>query len=178
MPITHTKRDKRLFGLAELLAAELNKSKGDVQPEDILSFMQCHVPISEEESSEEYDEMMKDRWEKPAGRGSSAIARLRKSLGFVDGDSIISVIEKAAEFAEKPIHNICVDPEGDFGCAIGHGFIAFEGFHDVARTPLTGKIRAIVKMSEDDMVWMIEALAKELPEGLRIAACAAIENLE
>lgn len=96
-----TKRDKRLFGLAELLATELNKSKGDVQPEDIVSFMQCNVPISEEESSEEYDDMMKDRWERPAGRGTSAMARLRKSLGFVDGDSLISVIEKAAEACES-----------------------------------------------------------------------------
>jgi len=96
-----TKRDKRLFSLAELLAAELNKSKGDVQPEDILSFMQCNVPISEEESSEEYEDMIQEHNQKPAGRGTSAIARLRKSLGFVDGDSIISVIERAADAFDR-----------------------------------------------------------------------------
>lgn len=96
-----TKRDKRLFSLAELLAAELNKSKGDVQPEDILSFMQCNVPVSEDESSEEYEDMIQEHNQKPAGRGTSAIARLRKSLGFVDGDSIISVIEKAADAFDR-----------------------------------------------------------------------------
>jgi hypothetical protein len=95
-----TTRDKRLFHLAELLAAELNKSKGDVQPEDILSFMQCNVPISEDESSEEYEDMMHEHNQRTAGRGTSAIGKLRKSLGFADGDSIISVIEKAAEFIE------------------------------------------------------------------------------
>jgi hypothetical protein len=104
-----TKRDKRLFGLAELLAAELNKSKGDVQPEDIVGFMQCNVPISEDESSEEYEDMMHEHNQRTAGRGTSAIAKLRKSLGFVDGDSIISVIEKAAEVCElqKPQEAVC-----------------------------------------------------------------------
>ena len=95
-----TTRDKRLFHLAELLAAELNKTKGDVQPEDILSFMQCNVPIAEEESSEEYEDMSREHAQTIAGRGTSVIARLRKSLGFVDGDSIISVMEKAAEVCE------------------------------------------------------------------------------
>ncbi len=95
-----TMRDKRLFHLAELLAAELNKSKGDVQPEDIVSFMQCNVPVSEDESSEEYEDMVQEHSQKPAGRGSAAISRLRKSLGFDDGDSLIAVIEKAAEFCE------------------------------------------------------------------------------
>ena len=96
-----TTRDKRLFNLAELLAAELNKSKGDVQPEDIVSFMQCNVPISEDESFEEYEDMMHEHNQRTAGRGTSAIAKLRKSLGFVDGDSIISVIEKAADALDR-----------------------------------------------------------------------------
>lgn len=117
-----TKRDKRLFGLAELLAAELNKSKGDVQPEDIVSFMQCNVPISEEESSEEYDDMMKDRLARPAGRGTSAMARLRKSLGFADGDSLISVLEKAAEFAEKQNTPLQI--------VLGEGRVMITGFTD------------------------------------------------
>jgi hypothetical protein len=177
MPIKHTKRDRRLFGLAELLAAELNKSKGDVQPEDIVGFMQCNVPMTNEEADEDFEEAKCEAMRHPTP-GRVALQRLRTALGFVPGDSLISIMEKAAEVAEKPIVNIAVDPEGDFGCAIGQGFIAFDGFHDVAVMPLTGKIRAIVKMSEDDMAWMIEALAKELPEGLRIAACAAIEHLE
>jgi hypothetical protein len=98
-----TKRDKRLFHLCELLADELNKTKGDVQPEDILSFMQCNVPISEDESSEEYEDMSREHSQTIAGRGTSVIARLRKSLGFVDGDSIISVMEKAAEVCEAAL---------------------------------------------------------------------------
>jgi len=92
-----TARDKRLFSLAEHLAAELNKSKGDVQPEDIVSFMQCYVPMTPEEADEDYEEAVSEHDNRVAGRGTSAIAKLRKALGFADGDSIISVVEKAAE---------------------------------------------------------------------------------
>jgi hypothetical protein len=100
-----TTRDKRLFFLAEHMAAELNKAKGDVQPEDIVGFMQCYVPMTPEEAEEEYDEAIHEHQKRAVGRGTSAIARLRKSLGFVDGDSIISVMEKAAEFIEGSLAN-------------------------------------------------------------------------
>lgn len=100
-----TTRDKRLFFLAESMAAELNKSRGDIQPEDIVGFMQCYVPMTVEEAEEDYDEAIHEHQKQAVGRGASAIARLRKSLGFVDGDSIISVMEKAAEFIEGSLDN-------------------------------------------------------------------------
>jgi hypothetical protein len=100
-----TTRDKRLFFLAEHMAAELNKSKGDVQPEDIVGFMQCYVPMTPEEAEEDFDEAIHEHQKRAVGRGTSAIGRLRKSLGFVDGDSIISVMEKAAEFIEGSLAN-------------------------------------------------------------------------
>lgn len=96
-----TTRDKRLFFLAESMAAELNKSRGDIQPEDIVGFMQCYVPMTPEEAEEDFDEAIHDHQKRAVGRGTSAIARLRKSLGFVDGDSIISVIERAADAFDR-----------------------------------------------------------------------------
>jgi hypothetical protein len=95
-----TTRDKRLFHLAELLAAELNRSKGDVQPEDIVSFMQCHVPMTAEEADEDFEETKREMIEHPSA-GRLALQRLRTALGFVPGDSLISVMEKAAEVCER-----------------------------------------------------------------------------
>lgn len=100
-----TTRDKRLFFLAESMAAELNKSRGDIQPEDIVGFMQCYVPMTPEEAEEDFDEAIHEHQKRAVGRGTSAIARLRKSLGFVDGDSIIAVMEKAADFIEGSLAN-------------------------------------------------------------------------
>lgn len=94
-----TTRDKRLFHLAELLAAELNKSKGDVQPEDIVSFMQCNVPMTGEEADEDFEETKREIIEHPSP-GRLALQRLQTALGFVPGDSLISVMEKAAEVCE------------------------------------------------------------------------------
>jgi hypothetical protein len=100
-----TTRDKRLFHLAELLAAELNKSRGDVQPEDIVSFMQCNVPMTEDELEEDFEESKREMRVRVTP-GLSAIQRLRAALGFDAGDSLISVMEKAAEVCEESVRRM------------------------------------------------------------------------
>jgi len=94
-----TTRDKRLFHLAELLAGELNQSKGDIQPEDIVGFMQCNVPMTAEEADEDFEETKREAMRHPTP-GRVALQRLRTALGFVPGDSLISVMEKAAKACE------------------------------------------------------------------------------
>jgi len=76
-----------------------------------------------------------------------------------------------------PKFQITADPEQEVGVAIGKSFIAFEGVHDVATSPITKKRRYIINLSADDILWTIEALAKELPEVLRDEAVARIEQL-
>ena len=99
-----TSRQKRVFRVAESLAEFIQKQQAPIQPEDLLTWVGCHLPITDEEASEDVEEMAASR---PAeGRGSLALARLRASLGFVAGDSLISVIEKAAEVCEASVDQI------------------------------------------------------------------------
>ncbi len=112
--MTKLKRDKRLFGLAEHLAAELNKSRGDVQPEDIVGFMHWIVPMTEEDAENDEQEFAIQAARQP-GRGAVALAKLRKSLGFSTEDSLISVIEKAAEVCENNKLKAAIDePSTEF----------------------------------------------------------------
>ena len=76
-----------------------------------------------------------------------------------------------------PNFKIYANPDQDVGVAIGQSFIAFEGVHDVATSPVTKKRRYIINLSPDDILWTIEALAKELPEVLHDEAVARIEQL-
>jgi len=76
-----------------------------------------------------------------------------------------------------PKFQITADPEQDVGVAIGQSWIAFEGVHDVATSPITNTRRYIINLSPEDILWTIEALAKELPEVLRDEAVARIEQL-
>lgn len=74
------------------------------------------------------------------------------------------------------------DPKQNVGMAVGTSicrkvhYIAFEGVHDVAKG-LSGKRRFVLHVDEDDMLWMIESLAKELPQALRSDAVARIEKI-
>ena len=72
---------------------------------------------------------------------------------------------------------ITVDPNQDIGVSVGQSFIAFEGVHDVCKSPISKKRRFVINLTPDDILWTIEALAKELPEVLRDKAVARIENL-
>lgn len=76
-----------------------------------------------------------------------------------------------------PKFQITADPEQEVSVAIGQSFIAFEGVHDVATSPITKKRRYIINLSPDDILWTIEALAKELPEVLHDEAVARIESV-
>ena len=76
-----------------------------------------------------------------------------------------------------PEFKILADPKQDVGVAIGQSFIAFEGCHDVMVSPITKKRRFVIGLTPDEILWMIEALAKELPEVLHDEAVARIENL-
>jgi hypothetical protein len=76
-----------------------------------------------------------------------------------------------------PEFKITADPDQDVGIGIGQSFIAFEGVHDVATSPITKKRRYIVNLTPDDILWTIEALAKELPEVLHGEAIQSIERL-
>lgn len=76
-----------------------------------------------------------------------------------------------------PNFKIYANPDQDVGVAIGQSFIAFEGVHDVATSPITKKRRYIINLTPDDILWTIEALAKELPEVLHDEAVARIEQL-
>jgi len=76
-----------------------------------------------------------------------------------------------------PNFKIYANPDQDVGVAIGQSFIAFEGVHDVATSPVTKKRRYIINLSPDDILWTIESLAKELPEVLHDEAVARIEQL-
>lgn len=70
------------------------------------------------------------------------------------------------------------DPNQDIGVAVGQSFIAFDGVHDVAMSPITNKRRFIINLSPDDILWTIEALAKELPKVLHDEAVARIEAID
>lgn len=72
---------------------------------------------------------------------------------------------------------ITVDPNQDIGVSVGQSFIAFEGVHDVGESPVSKKQRFIINLTPDDIIWTIEALAKELPEVLHDEAIARIEAL-
>ena len=74
-------------------------------------------------------------------------------------------------------YQITADPEAEVGVAIGQSFIAFECVHDVCVSPITKKRRYLINLSPDDMLWTIEALAKELPEVLRDEAIDRINEL-
>jgi len=76
-----------------------------------------------------------------------------------------------------PKFQITADPKLDVGVAIGQSFIAFDGVHDVAMSPITRKKRYIINLSPDDILWTIESLAKELPEVLRDEAIDRIEQI-
>ena len=76
-----------------------------------------------------------------------------------------------------PEFKIKADPDSEVGLAVGAGFIAFEGVHDVARAVITKKRRFIINMKEDDMLWLVEALAKELPHVLRDEAVSRINDI-
>ena len=72
---------------------------------------------------------------------------------------------------------ITADPNQDIGVSVGQSFIAFEGVHDVGKSPVSKKRRFIINLTPDDILWTIEALAKELPEVLHDEAVARIEAL-
>ena len=73
---------------------------------------------------------------------------------------------------------ITADPNQDIGVSVGQSFIAFEGVHDVGKSPISKKRRFIINLTPDDILWTIEALAKELPEVLHDEAIARIEALD
>lgn len=72
---------------------------------------------------------------------------------------------------------ITADPNQDIGVSVGQSFIAFEGVHDVDTSPISKKRRFVINLTPDDILWTIEALAKELPEVLRDEAIARIKAL-
>ena len=72
---------------------------------------------------------------------------------------------------------ITVDPNQDIGVSVVQSFIAFEGVHDVGKSPISNKRRFVINLTPDDILWTIEALAKELPEVLHDEAIARIEAL-
>ena len=72
---------------------------------------------------------------------------------------------------------ITADPNQDIGVSVGQSFIAFEGVHDVEKSPISKKQRFVINLTPDDILWTIEALAKELPEVLHEEAIARIETL-
>ena len=73
---------------------------------------------------------------------------------------------------------IIADPDQDIGVSIGQSFIAFEGVHDVDKSPMSEKRRFVINLTPDDILWTIEALAKELPKVLHDEAIARIELLK
>ena len=92
--------DKRLFGLAESLIRDIERADKPIQPEDVMLWIQTHVPRTESEDKEfeeELAEMMPDR--KSPGR--SSINELRQALGFTDEMSLLSVIRTAAETIQR-----------------------------------------------------------------------------
>ena len=72
---------------------------------------------------------------------------------------------------------ITADPNQDIGVSVGQSFIAFEGVHDVEKSPISKKRRFVINLTPDDILWTIEALAKELPEVLHDEAIAKIQSL-
>lgn len=94
--------DKRLFGLAESLIRDIERADKPVQPEDLMLWIQAHVPRTETEDKEfeeELREMMPDR----SSPGRSSIKELRQALGFTDEMSLLSVIRTAAEVCQRAI---------------------------------------------------------------------------
>ena len=88
--------DKRLFGLAESLIRDIERADKPVQPEDLMLWIQTHVPrteTEEKEFEEELAEMMPDR----PSPGRSSINELRQALGFTDEMCLLSVIRSATE---------------------------------------------------------------------------------
>lgn len=73
---------------------------------------------------------------------------------------------------------IIANPDQDIGVSVGPSFIAFEGVHDVDKSPISKKRRFVINLTPDDILWTIEALAKELPKVLHDEAVARIEALE
>ncbi len=92
--------DKRMFGLAESLIRDIERADKPVQPEDLMLWIQTHVPrteTEEKEFDEELAEMMPDR----PSPGRSSINELRKALGFTDEMSLLSVIRSATEVCQR-----------------------------------------------------------------------------
>ena len=76
------------------------------------------------------------------------------------------------------VKRVDVDPENEIGISVGQLFIGFDKFHDFDASPLTGKTRFIVNLDQTTTLWLIEALAKELPEVLQDEAIDMIARLE
>ena len=81
-----------------------------------------------------------------------------------------------------PKFQITADPKQDVGMVVGSStcgsvhYLGVEGVHDISKG-LSGKRRFMVHLSEDDILWLIESLAKELPEVLHDEAVARIESV-
>ena len=76
-----------------------------------------------------------------------------------------------------PDYKVNVDPENEIGISVGQMFVAFDKFHDVDKSPITNDQRFVVNLDEDGILWLIESLAKELPEVLHYDAICKIQSL-
>lgn len=72
MPTNH---DKRIFAMAEELAAIANEHSGSLhQPEDFMQWLRCNITMTAEESEEEADRVDKHLEEMDrAGHGRRAV---------------------------------------------------------------------------------------------------------
>lgn len=93
--MSKSSRQKRIFRLATELADHVEKISRPVQPEDLIGWIGCHVPITEEEHQEDVAEM--DRLY-PAAQttGKGQFNRLRSILGMECG-SLTDVLAEAIE---------------------------------------------------------------------------------
>lgn len=75
-----------------------------------------------------------------------------------------------------PKFMIIADPKQNVALSVGSSFIAFDGVHDVAKTPITNRRKFIVNLKEDDILWLIEGLSNELSEDKRSEVLSLIEG--
>lgn len=94
--MSKSSRQKRIFRLATELADHVEKISRPVQPEDLIGWIGCHVPVTEEEHQEDVAEM--DRlYPARQTEGKSQFNRLRSILGMENAslrDVLAVVIER------------------------------------------------------------------------------------
>jgi len=93
--VSKSSRQKRIFRLATELADHVEKISRPVQPEDLVGWIGCHVPITEEEHQEDVAELDR-RFPASETKGKGQFNRLRSILGMENG-SLTDVLAETIE---------------------------------------------------------------------------------